>query len=64
MDCAIVENGLVINVTVWNGDPTWQPPDGCDMIPLTPGAGIGWGYVNGEFTPPPQPEPEPEPELS
>ena len=59
---AIIDaTGLVINVIEWDGKPPWQPPEGCIAIKLTGGAGIGWTYANGEFTPPPEPPAPPEP---
>ena len=70
MTYAIVNStGLVINVIEWDGKPPWHPPEGCTAVKLTGGAGIGWTYANGEFTPPPEPpaplEPvDPAPELS
>ena len=56
MNYAIVENGIVINVTIWDGEAPWQPPEGCDLVPLQNGAGIGWGYVDGSFVAPEIPE--------
>ena len=62
MTYAIIDStGLVINVIEWDGKPPWQPPQGCIAVKLTGGAGIGWTYANGEFTPPPEPPAPPEP---
>ena len=62
MTYAIIDaTGLVINIIEWDGKPPWQPPEGCIAIKLTGGAGIGWTYANGEFTPPPEPPAPPEP---
>lgn len=59
MDYAIVDQtGLVVNVTVWDGETPWQPPEGHFAIPLLEG-GIGWTFADGKFVPPP-----PEPELT
>lgn len=61
MNYAIVNNqSLVINIIEWDGIATWQPPAGCIAI-ATDQAGVGWGYVNGQFTPPPEPPPGPPP---
>lgn len=52
---AIIENGLVVNVVVWDGDASaWQPPDGTIAVPVPEGqvAYIGYGYDNGVFAQP------------
>ena len=60
-DYAIVDpNGLVVNVTLWDGGATdWTPPDGCTLVALPYvtedegyrryTAGIGWTYRDGQF---------------
>jgi hypothetical protein len=58
MNYAIVKNGLVINVIVLDDQTSWEPPAGCELVELQDSAGIGWGYVNGQFIPPPEPEPQ------
>jgi hypothetical protein len=65
MNYAIINNtGLVINAIEWDGISPWQPPAKCTAVATTE-AGIGWGYVNGQFTPPPaSPVPEATPELT
>ena len=60
MNYAIVKDGVVINVVVWDGDTTnWSPEDGTDAVPVTDGvlAGIGYAYDGKVFTAPPTPEP-------
>ena len=59
---ALVENGIVINVVLWDGveyseeTPNgWSPPSGILAIE-TEDADIGWTYVGGVFIPPPVPE--------
>ena len=52
---AIIDiNNLVVNVVIWDGQSAWQPSDNCVavQIPLNSEAGIGWSYIDGEFTPP------------
>lgn len=44
--------GIVENVIVWNGGDEWTPPEGCIAVPNEIGAGIGWAYSEGVFTPP------------
>lgn len=29
---AVVENGIVINVVLWDGTTTWQPPEGATLV--------------------------------
>lgn len=49
--------GAVINVTVWDGESDWTPPDNTSAIKCgDSGAGIGWTYKDGFFTPPPAPK--------
>jgi hypothetical protein len=47
---AIVEDGVVTNVVVWDGETPYNP-DG-ELIALEgvdPQPGIGWDYVDGNF---------------
>lgn len=56
---AIVENGVVSNVTLWDGDTKeWQPPKGSTAVKCGNDVGIGWAYTGGEFAPPPAQEEE------
>ena len=60
-DYAVVDSdGLVVNVVLWDGEPTkWTPPDGCTLVPLPYvteddgyrryTGGIGWTYRDGQF---------------
>ncbi|MDU7837696.1 MAG: tail fiber assembly protein [Pantoea sp.] len=53
----IDDSGTVINVTVWDGESEWTPPDNTTAVKCgDSGAGIGWSYKDGVFTPPPAPE--------
>ena len=49
---AIIENQVVVNTTV--AEPEYAQEQG--WIELTGSAGIGWGYVDGQFVPPPPPD--------
>jgi hypothetical protein len=43
---AIVKNGIVENIILWDGNPeTWAPPEWVLMVPVNAGAVIGgtWG---------------------
>ena len=53
MTYAIVNNGIVENVVVWDGETPYTPPEG-SIIVQSDVAGIGWSYnyETGEFTPP------------
>lgn len=56
---AIIEQstGLVVNVSVWDGESDWQPDPGYIAV-MSETAQIGWTYKDGEFTPPPPTEAE------
>ncbi|MBB6320601.1 hypothetical protein [Paraburkholderia tropica] len=51
---AIVENGVVINVIVWDGESEWSAPAGTSAIRIEAGvtAAIGYTYANGIFSAP------------
>ena len=46
---AHIVNGVVVNVSLWDGESTWTPAE--DVVEISDGvtAGIGWDYVDGEF---------------
>lgn len=52
---AVVEDGKVTNIVVWDGKSEWAPYNG-DVIPAPDGIGIGWLYADGSFTTPALPE--------
>jgi len=58
---ALIKNGLVDNMVLWDGVTEWTPPEGVTMVSNPPaGVGIGWAYSGGTFTaptPPPAPVP-------
>ena len=61
---AHVEDGVVMNTSVWDGVQPYTPPDGVELVRLSdedePYAGmpgVGWDYVDGEFIDN-RPEPE------
>jgi hypothetical protein len=49
---AIIQNEVVINVAV--ADSQFAQEQG--WVELTDGAGLGWGYINGQFVSPPEPD--------
>ena len=55
---AVIEDGMVVNVIVWDGVAGLG--DGNQMIIETvDGCGIGWTYAGGEFIPPPVADQDP-----
>lgn len=58
---ALIENGIVINIIVWEGPevaPIELPPS-ITYVELEPGQNVGPGYLyqDGGFSAPPEPEP-------
>nr|WP_311779029.1 tail fiber assembly protein [Pantoea sp. YU22] len=55
---AVVDSdGNVISTSLWDGETEWEPPEGTEAFKTgDSGAGIGWTYKDGTFTPPPVPE--------
>lgn len=49
---AIIENGLVINVTLWDGETEWAPPEGTTVVACPDSVGPDWTYDGVEFTEP------------
>ena len=57
---AIIRSGLVENMTRWDGESDWTPPEGTQAILAPDSVGIGWSYDGTEWTvpePPPVPVP-------
>lgn len=53
MRWAIVQNGIVTNIVLWDGQETWQPPMGAAIIALNETVcDIGWLYDGTSFSPP------------
>jgi hypothetical protein len=54
----MVKNGVVENVSLWDGDTNkWQPPEGITCIPAPDEIGIGWTWDGANWTAPVIPEP-------
>ena len=51
MNYAVIENGVVTNIAVWDGETEWAQ-DGVEIVPADDGIQIGWLYNIGVFTPP------------
>jgi hypothetical protein len=59
---AIVSNGVVENVIVWDGETPFPGSDGLIDLASNPQVGPGYLYADGIFTaPPPVPEMDPVP---
>lgn len=55
---AVVRDGVVENVVVWDGESDWQPPEGTTLV-LSDEAGPGDTHDGKTFTPPEPPTPDP-----
>ena len=56
---AVIENEMVVNVIVWDGEAEFTVPDNQQLInisDISEQPGIGWVYSDGGFTAPPTPE--------
>jgi len=55
---AVVENGTVSNVVLWDGETDWAPPIGAASVALadTDAISIGWTYDGKQFAAPPESE--------
>jgi hypothetical protein len=55
---AMIQDSVVVNVCLWDGDTnTWQPPAEylMELIPEGINAGIGWSWDGTNFVAPPTP---------
>lgn len=57
---AVIQSERVVNVIVADSQESAELATNllCVEIPEDSRAGIGWFYIDGQFTPPPQPEEE------
>ncbi|KPO21440.1 tail fiber assembly protein, partial [Escherichia coli] len=56
---AVIENGMLVNVIVWDGEDEFTVPDNQQLInisDISEHPGIGWAYSDGGFTAPLPPE--------
>ena len=54
---AMIRNGVVENVSLWDGDLLkWQPPEGITCIPAPDEIGIGWIWDGSSWAAPEYPE--------
>lgn len=54
MNYAVIENGVVTNIAVWDGESEWQQTNAL-VLPVSDNVRIGWYYEKGKFSPPTQP---------
>ncbi|HBK9133711.1 TPA: tail fiber assembly protein [Escherichia coli] len=54
MNYAVIENGVVTNIAVWDGESAWQPTNAL-VIPVSDNVRIGWFYDKGKLSSPTQP---------
>jgi hypothetical protein len=48
----VIENDLVTNVVVWDGESEWIAPDGAVIEQAEDHIGIGWRKVDGQWIAP------------
>lgn len=49
---AMIENGVVINICLWDGNTTtWNPPENIEMQLAPDYVSIGWYWKNNTWTP-------------
>lgn len=57
MKYAVIRNGTVENLVVWDGETDWTAPEGTEVVALDDRpAGPGWTYDGTSFTAPPEEE--------
>jgi hypothetical protein len=52
---ALIKDGVIDNVIVWDGQTQWTPPEGYTVVNITginPSPSIGWAYADGQFIAP------------
>ncbi len=54
---AIVRNGRVENIIVWNGKDRYDIPEGCELARAREQCAIGGTYADGKFDPAPTENP-------
>jgi hypothetical protein len=51
---ALIRDGIVENITTWDGQTDWKPDDGFTLVEYDPsdGVGVGWTYEGDGFVDP------------
>lgn len=52
---AIIENGVVVNVVLWDGQTQWADSQAAILLPAGSPVGPGYTYDGTNFTAPPPP---------
>ena len=55
---AHIVDGVVINISVWDGQSDWTPAEEVVEVPENEFVAIGWSYMNEKFVNPNQGESE------
>jgi hypothetical protein len=55
---AHIVDGVVINISVWDGESDWTPAEEVVEVPENEFVAIGWSYMNEKFVNPNQGESE------
>jgi hypothetical protein len=55
MRYAVIEDGIVVNVIIWDGATEWSPPEGQQVVPSNE-AGVGYRYDGAMFHSPDETE--------
>ena len=55
MRYAIVADGVVTSVTLWDGESEWTPPEGSTAVECGDDVATGWTYDGTDFTAPETP---------
>lgn len=55
---AIIRDGVVENVTLWDGESEWSPPEGAEIRGCSADVGPGWLVDGEDLVAPPAPAPE------
>lgn len=50
---AVVDDGIVVNLIVWDGESPWSPPSDARVIEIPDDSpvDIGWSYDGSNFAP-------------
>lgn len=66
MRYALVCDGEVVNVILWDGEEEYTPAEGCEIVEVSDEISIGWTRVDGEWVAPEEPAmeiPEEDPDV-
>jgi len=53
MRYAVIRDGMVQNVVLWDGQEPWNPGDEYTVIDCPPEVGVGWSHDDHGFQAPP-----------